>query len=90
MSVMLLVSHEVRDFDAWKHGFDAHRPARVAAGFVDVFVGRDASKPNLAHVGFTVPSVEAARGFLADPGLKDAMVAAGVTGAPDARILVTG
>ena len=88
-SSMLLISHEVKDYDAWKKGFDDNAPARDAGGFELGFVGRDETRPNLVHAGFRVPSVEAAKAFLANPELKAAMAAAGVIGAPDIRIVLT-
>ncbi|MGZ3418651.1 MAG: hypothetical protein ACXVEF_32920 [Polyangiales bacterium] len=87
---MMLVTHEVKDYDAWKKGYDAHKSARDAAGLVDAFLGRDSAKPNLVHIGFRVPTLAAAQGFANDPGLKEAMMKAGVVGPPDIRFVQLG
>jgi len=89
MSTMLLISHEVRDYDAWKPRFDADRPALDAAGFTLAFVGQDSVNPNIVHAGFHVPSASAAHAFLEDPGVMEAMAAAGVISEVDARIVET-
>ena len=87
MSVLVVGSHEVRDYDSWKKGFDAHGPAREGAGLKLRFVGRDAANPNLVHMGFDAPSAEAARAFLGAPGLAEAQAAAGVLGVPQMHIV---
>lgn len=87
MSTMLLISHEVRDYDAWKPGFDANQTARDAAGFTLAFVGQDSVNPNIVHAGFHVPSASAAHAFIDSPGVKAAMAAAGVISEVDARIV---
>ena len=34
MAITAIVSHEVKDFDTYKAGFDAHDNARTAAGII--------------------------------------------------------
>jgi len=89
MSTMLLITHEVRDYDAWKPVFDAGQAARDAAGFTLAFVGQDSVNPNVVHLGLHVPSATAAHAFLDSPGMKEAMAAAGVISEIDARIVET-
>ena len=89
MAAVLLVSHEVSDFDSWKKGFDAHGDAREGARFEALFVGRDAGNDKLVHIGFRVPSADAARAFISNPELAETMKKAGVVGKPDIRIVVT-
>ncbi len=86
MKVIVFVSHEVKEFAAWKKGFDANQTVRDAAGFKQAFLARDAKKPNLVHVGFFAPSVDAAQNFVGDPKLKETMEKSGVIGMPDIRI----
>lgn len=79
----LVVRHSVSDFDSWKAGFDAHQPARVAHGASAHRVLRDGTD---IEVLIDFPTADAARGFAADPALKNAMTTAGVVGAPEVRI----
>lgn len=88
MPVVILFSHEVKDYQAWKARYDANRQARADAGVVEQFVGRDARKPNLVHVGLLAPSLEAANKFVARPELRDAMASAGVANAPDIHFVL--
>ena len=86
MKTIVLISHAVKDYDAWRAAYETHRPSHVAAGVEEVFVARDAATPNLVHVGFFAPSREAAKAFVGDPELKTTMQAAGVLGPPDVRM----
>ncbi len=88
MRVLLLVSLQVKDYAAWKAGYDANRPMREAAGIVERFVGRDFKKGNVAHVGLVAPSMEVADEFLGTPKLLDAMASAGVANTPDIRFVL--
>lgn len=90
MSVLLLVSLPVHDYDAWKARYDANQRMREEAGIVERFVGRDAKKFNVAHVGLVAPSLEAADEFISNPKVLDAMASAGVTNVPEIRLVVLG
>jgi hypothetical protein len=90
MPVLVLVSHEVKDYDVWKARYDAGRAGRDKAGLVEQFVGRDAKKPNVVHVGLVASSLKEAEHFVFRPELLDAMAAAGVANAPDIRFVVLG
>jgi len=79
----LIVRHEVKDFDVWKQGFDAHADARNAAGIVGHAVNRSRANPNVVVVYLQSESIEALRTFATSTDLKDAMRTAGVLGAPD-------
>lgn len=80
--VTLVIHHRVADYDTWKVGFDNHQGAREAHGAIEHRVYRDLHDRHrvVIHIGF--PSEGAARGFLEDPALKEAMVHAGVQGDP--------
>jgi hypothetical protein len=88
MSVLLLVSQQVKDYDAWKAGYVANHRMRKDAGMVERYVGRDLKKPDVVHVGLEAPSLEVANRFLSNPALLDAMSAAGVANAPDIRFVL--
>jgi hypothetical protein len=88
MAILVLVSQPVKNYAAWKAGFDANRPMRERAGLAEHFVGRDAKRSNLVHVGLMAPSMEAADDFLSNPKLLDAMAMAGVADVPEIRFVV--
>jgi len=80
--VTLVVHHKVRDYDAWKPVFDEHEPVRRSHGETEHRVYRDIHDRNRVVVHNDFPSEEAAKGFLEDPSLKEAMGRAGVEGEP--------
>jgi hypothetical protein len=90
MAVLMLFAHEVKDYDAWKARYDANRRLRDDARLVEQFVGPDATKANIVHVGLMAPSLEAAREFVSRPELRDAMASAGVANAPEIRFVLVG
>lgn len=79
----LIVRHTVQDFAKWKRVYDAHRPARQAAGLKDLYLWRNADKPNEVVVLFEVSDMAKAKAFTTSPDLKEKMKAAGVMGPPD-------
>lgn len=81
-----LVSHEVKDFDAWKKGFDGDKANRKKAGLKDLFVVRDAEKPNLVHLGFSAASADKIKAFMDNPKLKEIMDKAGVISKPEVKM----
>jgi quinol monooxygenase YgiN len=82
------VRHTVADYAKWREGFDANEPARRAAGATGVKqVYRDAENPNTITVLIEWDSAENALRFFQDPGLKEAMAAAGVISVPETRLL---
>ena len=83
---LVFIAHEVKDFAAWKKGYDADKPNRDKAGLVELALGRDATKANVVLIAFQAPSAAAAQAFTANPALKEAMMAAGVIGMPDMKI----
>lgn len=86
-SAVVIVSHEVADFAAWKARFDAGKGNRSAAGMTDRYVMRDLSKPNTVIVVLE-GSVESAKKFVADPGFQDRVKKASSTGTAEIRIAV--
>jgi hypothetical protein len=85
--VTVYISHEVKDYDAWKKGFEADAVNREKAGFKVTAVYRLASNPNIIVGLMEAPNAEAAQKFLGNPELKAAMEKAGVISAPDIKIL---
>jgi len=80
---VILVKHKVKDFAAWKKGFDANLAMRKSFGEVSAEVFRDASDPNLITVVNKWDSLANAQKFAHSPDLKAAMEKSGVVGAPD-------
>jgi heme-degrading monooxygenase HmoA len=80
--VTLVVHHKVRDYNAWKPVFDEHESVRRSHGEVEHRIYRDIQDPNRVVVHNDFPSEEAARAFLEDPSLEDAMGRGGVEGEP--------
>jgi hypothetical protein len=79
----LIIRHEVRDYAAWKAGFDGHADARAKAGVIGHAVNRSVRNPNVVVIYLQAESLEGLRAFAAAPDLKAVMAAAGVIGAPD-------
>ncbi len=84
--VLAVVSHRVKDYAAWRVVYDGAEPIRQKAGVTGAEVFRDPTDPNMMVIIHRFPTTEAARGFLGDPALKDAMMKGGVM-APPAIIL---
>jgi hypothetical protein len=79
----LTVHHSVADYEVWKSSFDEHEKVRRSHGATGHRVLRD-GKDLLVLIDF--PDVAGAQAFAADPSLKDAMSAAGVTSTPEVNI----
>ena len=85
--VMVMVTHEVKDYATWRKGFDADASNRKKAGFKVSGVYADVKNPNLVSIVGEFPSAEAAEGFAQSPKLKEVMEKAGVIGKPEVKIL---
>lgn len=80
--ITLVVHHRVRDYDAWKAVFDEHEPVRRSHGEIEHRVYRDLHDRNRVVIHNDFPTEDAARAFLEDPSLREAMERAGVEGEP--------
>jgi quinol monooxygenase YgiN len=89
MSITVIISHEVEDFQRWKTGFDEHESVRTEAG-IDATAYRRADAPNHAYVIATAESKEVFEAFVSNPNLQEAMKNAGVLGPPAFTILENG
>lgn len=85
--VTTILTHEVKDYSDWKKGFDMDEANRSAMGVKISGVYRSADHPNTVTIISEVPSVEAIKGFLANPELMATMEKAGVIGKPEVKIL---
>ena len=77
-----IISHGVADYARWKAAFDAHAPARVAAGVVGHAVNRSANDPSTVVVYLQARSRLSLENLTSSPELKAAMKDAGVTTPP--------
>ena len=57
----MIIRHKVRDYDAWKPGYDGHLPAREAAGLREVHLMRNVDDPQEVIAMFEVSDLEKAR-----------------------------
>ncbi len=83
----LLVAHRVADYEAWKKAFDAHRPARQAAGCLGHDVNRDADDPNMLYVYCAGTDAGKLRAFVESADLPEVMKHAGVQGKPTVTLM---
>jgi len=80
--MILIIQHEVRDFEAWKPMFDGHEVVRRHHGATGHELYQSLDDPNATTVIMHFASREGAEAFTADPSLKEAMKVGGVTGEP--------
>lgn len=85
--VVVVITHEVKDYASWRKGYDADGPNRKAAGFKVSGVYVDVKNPNMVTIIGDFPSAAAADAFTTSPKLKEAMENAGVVGKPDVKVL---
>jgi hypothetical protein len=85
--ITLVVHHRVRDYDTWKPVFDEHEGVRISHGEAEHRIYRMLGDRNSVAIHNDFPTVEAARGFMADPSLREAMERGGVEGEPGTGFL---
>ncbi len=76
----VIVMHTVKDFDAWKLGFDEDAAVRADAGVVGASISRDTEEPNLVVAYLQASAIEPLKALGASKELKAKMKAAGVKG----------
>jgi hypothetical protein len=87
MKGFVLIRHKVRNFTAWKEGFDAHAPRRADAGLSDQHVLRSIRAPNDVVVLLEAQDLGRAQAFAESADLRDTMQKFGVIGEPDVCFL---
>ncbi|MBK9981874.1 MAG: hypothetical protein IPP15_05530 [Saprospiraceae bacterium] len=79
----VMVSHHVKDFDAWVKVYDAEGKAtRAANGIVDRGMARGIDDPNMVYLLFAVTDMAKANARMQSEELKKVMTDAGVDSAP--------
>lgn len=81
-TVRVMIRHKVKDWDAWKKEFDAHKQVRIDAGLTDRAVGYAVDDNHLVTIVCAVNDMKKAQDFMKSKDLKDKMAAAGVEGPP--------
>jgi len=82
----LFVRHTVSDYASWRKIYDEFKPTRTSMGVTSDGVYQSAENPNDVTIYHEFASFEDAKKLLASTELREAMVNAGVVGAPDAWI----
>ncbi len=77
---IMVVNHDVEDYERWKAGFDEYPPTRGGARFWHV--NRNIDNPNNVTIICGWETLDAAVAFRDDPELKNGMDSAGVIGPP--------
>ena len=79
----LLVSHHVKDFDAWLKVFDSEgKETRAGYGLIDRGIARGIDDSNTVYVLFAVSDITKAKTRSNSPELKKLMTDSGVDGPP--------
>ena len=81
----LTIHHKVKDYAAWRTGYDAHEKSRLSAGITNGRVFRSAEDPNDVVVLQDVADLTKARTWIGSDDLKAAMQKSGVMGSPSFR-----
>ena len=89
-TAVIIISHEVADFGAWKKAFDAGKGNREKVGLTERYVMRDANRLNFVIVVFESPSVDHAKKFVSDPGFLARIKKASVSGTAEIKVGTTG
>ena len=85
--VIVIISHECKNYSDWRKVFDADEENRSKAGFKATGVYYSVDNANKITIIGEAQSVEAINGFMTNPALKIAMEKGGVIGMPDVKIL---
>lgn len=83
----LLVQQKVKDFETWKKMYDSVADLRASKGAKSDMVFQNASDPNHVTILIEWDSLDHAKAYGQSPELKEAMMKAGVEGAPDISYL---
>ena len=81
----LTIHFKVKDFNAWRTGYDTREKNRVSAGITNGRVFRSQNDPNDVVILQDVADVAKARTWLGSPEMKTAMEKSGVLGSPSIR-----
>ena len=77
MAITAIVSHDIKDWDIFKEGFDTHDSVRRAAG-ITAKAYKKTDSPNTVYVIGEIPSKEVFDDFFSDPDFHEHMENIGV------------
>lgn len=80
LPVRVMITHKVKDWDAWKKTFDSHAQMRKDAGLIDRSVSHEEGNPTSVRVVLAAADQAKAEAFFASKETKDRMAAGGVEG----------
>ena len=86
MTITAIVSHDIKDWDTFKEGFDAHESFRAAAG-ITAKAYRKVDSSNTVYVIGEIPSQEVFDEFFSDPNFHKHMEGIGVILPVDVTVL---
>ena len=89
MENLLIISHEVKNFDTWKTAFESGETMRADAGITTKGIYLSPEKTNWVTVITQTNNPETAKAFLSNPELQAAMKEAGVISAPEIKFLAS-
>jgi heme-degrading monooxygenase HmoA len=75
---LLVVLHQVDDYDTWRMVYDEAKPLQEAGGVLEASVYRMTDDPNHVLVVHRFATADEAETFLRNPELQDGMMRAGV------------
>jgi hypothetical protein len=79
----LMVTHRVKDFDAWLKVYDAEGTAkRMEEGLIDRGLARSIDDPNMVTIVFAITDLKKAKASITSEAKKKLMMEAGVEGTP--------
>jgi len=78
----VLITHKVKDWDAWKKVFDADKPNRMAAGLTDRALGYSIGDNHMVTIALVIGDMKKAEDMAKSPELKKKMEEGGVEGPP--------
>jgi len=81
--VLLLIRTRVADYATWKSVFDERESSRKEHGGKRHWIYRSADEGNDVTISIEFATVDQAKAYAADPGLREAMARAGVSGQPE-------
>jgi hypothetical protein len=86
----VIVTHRVKDFDAWVKVFDGEgKEKRASEGLVDVVMSRGTDDPNVVQLVFDITDLAKAKAAILSDDKKKLMTSAGVEGKPDIQFYTT-
>lgn len=81
----VIMTHKVKDFDAWLAAFDQGKSMRTAAGLTDVLISRNIDDPSMVQIVDDIADLGKAKAFVASKILQERMKMAGVIGKPEVQ-----